>query len=309
MKTAVYYDEIFLKHNDDYHPENKNRLIEALKEIENSDIKTHLTFEKPKKANFEEIAKVHDRYYIEEIKDFSTAGGGMLDPDTYANEFTYDAALFAAGAIAKALEDIKDGKFDAAFCLVRPPGHHAEFSKAMGFCIFNNVAIGAQKAKELGFKKIYIADFDVHHCNGTQRTFYEDDTVFVFSTHQYPFYPGTGSREEMGANKGYGYTLNVPLKAYSDDAVYEKVYKEEFRESFLKFNPDILLVSAGYDLHKDDPLGGMNVSSQGIKTITNILVQSSKELSIPVIFTLEGGYNYRATAKGILDSLYNMVSA
>lgn len=309
MKTCVYYDDIFLLHDEPSHPENANRLKTALKYIEKSDLYSKISFEKPQKANTEDILKIHDIYYIQEIYEFCKKGGGYLDPDTYAFEHTYEASMFAAGAMVSALEDIKSSKYESAFCLVRPPGHHAEYAKAMGFCIFNNIAIGARKAQSLGFKKVYIADFDVHHPNGTQHAFYEDDTVFLFSTHCYPYYPGTGAKEEIGFGKGLGYTLNVPLRASTDDKTYIEVYENNFIDSFKAFKPDILLVSAGYDLHKDDPLGPMNVTSEGIKNITNIITKAAKELNISLIFTLEGGYNYDATAKGILDSIENMVNA
>lgn len=309
MKSAIYYDDIYLLHNEPSHPENAKRLETTLRYIKNSEFYKYLTFEKPKRASVEDISKIHDLYYIQEVYEFCKKGGGYLDADTYAFENTYDVSLFAAGAIIKALEDIKNSKYEASFCLVRPPGHHAEYSKAMGFCIFNNIAIGARKAQELGYNKVYIADFDVHHPNGTQHVFYEDDSVFLFSTHCYPFYPGTGAKEETGFGKGLGYTLNIPLKAYSDDKVYIEVYNKDFIDSIVAFKPDILLVSAGYDIHQDDPIGAMNVSSLGIKHITEIIIKSAKSLNIPIVFTLEGGYNYEATAKGIVDTISNMINA
>ncbi|GAB6077943.1 histone deacetylase family protein [Hydrogenobaculum acidophilum] len=309
MKTAVYYDDIYLLHDEPKHPENANRLKIALKYINDSNIRNLISFEKPQKASVEDVSKIHDIYYIQEIYEFCKKGGGYLDPDTYSNEHSYDVAMFAAGAMISALEDIKNGKFEAAFCLVRPPGHHAEYAKAMGFCIFNNVAIGARKAQSLGYKKVYIADFDVHHPNGTQHTFYEDGSVFLFSTHCYPYYPGTGKEDEIGFKEGLGTTLNVPLKAGTKDDIYIEVYNTKFLESFRAFKPDILLISAGYDLHEDDPLGPMRVSSLGIKEITDIIIKAAKELNIPAIATLEGGYNYDATAKGILDTITNMVNA
>jgi acetoin utilization deacetylase AcuC-like enzyme len=309
MKTALYYDDIYLLHDEPKHPENATRLKVALEYIYKSDIKNVLSFEKPRKATVEEVSKIHDTYYIQEIYEFCKKGGGYLDPDTYAYQYSYDVAMMAAGAILKAIEDIKDAKQEAAFCLVRPPGHHAEYAKAMGFCIFNNVAIGARKAQNLGYKKVYIADFDVHHPNGTQHTFYDDGSVFLFSTHCYPFYPGTGAADEKGFGEGLGTTLNVPLRAGTGDETYIEVYQTRFLESFRAFKPDILLISAGYDLHEDDPLGPMRVTSQGIKEITNILINAAKELNIPVVATLEGGYNYNATAQGILDTLFNMVNA
>jgi len=309
MKTALYYDDVYLLHDEKNHPENANRLKTALKYIDNSSFKNLISFEKPIKANVEDVSKIHDTYYIQEVYEFCKKGGGYLDPDTYVYEHSYEAAMVAAGAIVKAVEDIKSSKFESAFCLVRPPGHHAEYAKAMGFCIFNNVAIGARKAQSMGYKKVYIADFDVHHPNGTQHNFYEDGSVFLFSTHCYPFYPGTGSADETGFKEGAGTTLNVPLKAGTTDEVYIETYNTKFLDSFRAFKPDILLISAGYDLHEHDPLGPMRVTSQGIKEITNIILKAAKELNIPTIATLEGGYNYEATAQGILDTIENMLNA
>jgi len=223
-----------------------------------------------------------------------SAGGTQLDPDTYCSIFSYEAAAYAVGAGLEAIDKIKEGIVDRVFANVRPPGHHAEYSKAMGFCIFNNIAIAARYAQKQGFEKVFIVDFDAHHGNGTQKAFYEDNTVFYFSTHEYPFYPGTGSKDEKGVGKGYGYTYNVPLPAGTGDEKYIKIYSTILPDLINRFDPDIILVSAGYDLHKEDPLTYLEVSTQGVGEIVKNILKSK---DVPFLFMLEGGYNLDAIAE------------
>ena len=175
----------------------------------------------------------------------------------------------------------------------------------MGFCIFNNIAITARYAQNKGFKKVFIIDFDAHHGNGTQKAFYEDDTVFYFSTHQYPFYPGTGSKDEKGRGKGYGCTYNVPLPAGSGDEIFIPIYAEKLPELITDFKPDIILVSAGYDLHKEDPLANLEVSTEGIGKIVENILKSAK---IPFLFILEGGYNLEALGESVRLTLEKMLT-
>ncbi|SNZ06873.1 Acetoin utilization deacetylase AcuC [Persephonella hydrogeniphila] len=304
MKRVGYiYDDIYLKHDTgEGHPESPNRLV-AINEYVDL-IKEKLIIIKPRRATAKDVALVHDQYYPQEIMDLCSAGGTYLDPDTRCSIFSYEAALYAVGAGLEAVDRIKRGEVDRVFAAVRPPGHHAEYSKAMGFCIFNNIAIAARYAQKQGFEKVFIIDFDAHHGNGTQKAFYEDDTVFYFSTHEYPFYPGTGSKEEKGTGKGYGYTYNVPLPAGTGDDVYEKVYSEELPPLIDNFDPDIIMVSAGYDLHMDDPLTYLEVSTEGIgKIVENIL----KTKDVPFLFMLEGGYNLIALGESVKLTIEKML--
>jgi acetoin utilization deacetylase AcuC-like enzyme len=186
--------------------------------------------------------RVHTREYIEKIKTF---GSGELDPDTYVSEGTLDAALHAAGAVMEAVERCKKGEIDRAFCAIRPPGHHAEADRGMGFCIFNNVAIGARYARTIGYDRVFIVDFDAHHGNGTQHIFEEDDSVFYFSTHQHPYYPDTGKDMERGKGKGAGFTYNVPIPAGSGNKDYLMVYQDILPGLLHRFRPDVVLVSPG----------------------------------------------------------------
>ncbi len=302
-KVGYIYDDIYLKHDTgEGHPESPQRLT-AINEYVDL-IKDKLIFIKPRRATAQDVAMVHDPYYPQEIMDLCSAGGTYLDPDTRCSVFSYEAALYAVGAGLEAVDRLKKGEVERIFAAVRPPGHHAEYSKAMGFCIFNNIAIAARYAQKKGYEKVFIIDFDAHHGNGTQKAFYDDDTVFYFSTHEYPFYPGTGSKEEKGKGKGYGYTYNVPLPAGTGDDVYEKVYSEELPPLIERFDPDIIMVSAGYDLHMDDPLTYLDVSTEGIgKIVENIL----KTKDVPFLFMLEGGYNLTALGESVKLTIEKML--
>lgn len=302
QKVAFVYDDIFLAHETgDWHPENKQRLIYLLKVLRNSEIWDKLIHLKPRLATFEEVALIHSPKYIEKVK---ALGSGYLDPDTYVSKNSLEVARYAVGAILEAVDKCIEGTIRRAFCAVRPPGHHAEVSRGMGFCIFNNVAIGARYAQGKGYKRVFIIDFDVHHGNGTQHIFEEDDSVFFFSTHQYPYYPGSGSEKEKGIGKGTGFTYNVPLYAGSGDREYIQIYQDILPGLIEKFSPDIILVSSGFDLHTRDPLASMRVTNDGLRAIVkSILTASSK----PVIFTLEGGYDLTALSDGIKITLEEML--
>ncbi|WP_163328196.1 histone deacetylase family protein [Desulfurobacterium thermolithotrophum] len=286
MKTAIIYDDVFLKHDLPTHPENSLRLKYFLKSLPQFDF----PILKPKPVSFESLEAVHSKNYIDSVRiSCREYSPGFFDPDTYYNSYTYSSAVFAAGAVEKGVELLLNNKYETVFCAVRPPGHHAERDRAKGFCIFNNVAIGAARALILGIKKVFIVDFDAHHGNGTQHTFYINPNVFYFSTHQYPFYPGTGSKEENNEH-----ILNIPIQEGSGDSKYKEVYGEFYRKSVETFKPEIILVSAGYDLHKDDPLSNLEVTDKGVRFTLEQILLSAKELSIPILFTLEGGYNFHA---------------
>ncbi len=310
MRVGFLFNEIYLKHNQPGHPEHKGRLEAIIGGIEEEGLDRECVKIKPRRATAEEVALNHDPAYIQEIHDFCSAGGGYLDPDTYANEHSYEVALYAVGGLLSACDMIVNNEIDTAFCAVRPPGHHAEYAKAMGFCLFNNVAVCAHYLRDMmGMERIFIVDFDAHHGNGTQRSFYEDSTVFYFSTHQYPFYPGTGSPEERGSGTGEGYTLNVPMPAGADDSMYDKVYRDSLPKVIENFRPDILLVSAGYDLHERDPLTHLDVSNEGVRAIVRSLLKTCRELDIPSLFTLEGGYDLQALRDCGIITLEEMLRA
>ncbi len=304
-KVGYIYDPIYLKHDTgEGHPERPER-VQSIDTFLTS-LKDKLIDIKPRKATAKEIALVHDIYYPQEIMDLCSAGGTYLDPDTRCSIFTYEAATYAVGAGLEAVDKIKEGAVERVFANVRPPGHHAEYAKAMGFCIFNNIAIAARYAQNQGFEKVFIIDFDAHHGNGTQKAFYDDDTVFYFSTHQYPFYPGTGSAEEKGTGKGLGFTYNVPLPAGTGDETYEDIYSMILPDLVYHFKPDIVMVSAGYDLHQEDPLTNLEVTTEGIGKIVEYILKTA---DVPFLFMLEGGYNLTAlgeSAKVTVEKMLNV---
>ncbi len=301
-KVGFIYDDIFLKHETpEWHPERKERLIHIINTLKKSGLHEKLIHIKPIKATYDDIAAVHTADYINRIEKSNI---GYLDPDTYMSEGSFEAALYAAGSVIAAIEGCNKGDIERAFCAVRPPGHHAESNRAMGFCIFNNIAIGARYAQKIGYKKVFIIDFDVHHGNGTQHIFEADNTVFYFSTHQYPHYPGTGRDSEKGKGEGEGYTYNIPLSGGSGDKEYLHIYENILPGLIKTFNPDVILVSAGYDIHKDDPLSDIRVSDQGIKGIIHNILSSS---SVPFIFSLEGGYNLSALGESVRITIEEML--
>jgi acetoin utilization deacetylase AcuC-like enzyme len=300
-RVGFVYDDIFLRHETPkWHPECKERLISIVHTLRDSPLWDRLIHIRPGKAGFDDIETVHTGAYLEKLKKM---GEGYLDADTYLSKGSLEAALFAAGAAMEAVRLCKKGDIERAFCAVRPPGHHAEAGGAMGFCIFNNVAVAARFAQKIGYRKVFIVDFDVHHGNGTQHIFEDDDTVFYFSTHQFPHYPGTGRDSERGTGKGRGFTHNVPMPGGSGDREYISAYSELLPPLMQGFGPDIVLVSAGYDIHRDDPLAAIRVSDEGIR----IIVRSILLFSAPAVFTLEGGYDLDALAASVLITLEEMM--
>lgn len=301
MKVGFVYDEVFLQHETPrWHPECKERLISIVSTLKDSPLWNNLLHIKPRKASFADVEVVHQHRYVEKVRQF---GEGYIDPDTYISGGSIDAALYAAGAVMEAAEQCRKGKVSRVFCAVRPPGHHAEADRAMGFCIFNNVAVGTRFAQKIGFEKVFIVDFDVHHGNGTQHIFEEDGSVYYFSTHQYPHYPGTGSDSEHGMGKGKGFTRNIPMPGGSGDKEFFSAYHDLLPRVVKEFDPALLLVSAGYDIHKDDPLASIRVSDEGIRD----MVKSILSLRLPTVFSLEGGYNLKALGGSVLITIEEMM--
>jgi acetoin utilization deacetylase AcuC-like enzyme len=290
-----------------YHPESPERLQAIENAINRETFKNPLIEISPRPALTKELQRVHSLSYIHQIS--STSGKNVqLDPDTSTSPKSYDAALMAAGGVIEAVDWVLSGKGEQALALVRPPGHHAEDDRAMGFCIFNNIAIAAKHALESKkIKKILIVDWDLHHGNGTQHTFYSDNRVLYFSTHQYPYYPGTGSLQEIGEGKGEGYTVNVPLNIGNGNEEYANIFRHILTPIALDYKPEIILVSAGFDIHEGDPLGGMNVTDTGFARLTDILMDiSAKICNNKIVFTLEGGYNVEEEAKALIKIIHTL---
>ena len=311
-KTAVIWDERFVKHRMGlYHPESPSRLL-AIKEVLDGDgVGREVSSLKPRAATIDELCFIHDKTYVERVE--RTAGGEMvnLDPDTVACAETWEAARYAAGATMALIDETVKGNITNGFAFVRPPGHHAERDKAMGFCFFNNIAIGAEYAKRnLGVERIAIIDFDVHHGNGTQHAFYDREDVLFASVHRSEFYPGTGFANETGEGKGRGTTLNVPLQYGATDDVYKMVFDKHIVPAVMRFSPQLLLVSAGYDSHERDPLGGMKMTTEGFRWIANTISELAQECCKgKVVYVLEGGYDLKALRESVEATLEVMVGA
>jgi acetoin utilization deacetylase AcuC-like enzyme len=298
MKTGLVYDPIYLEHDTGDHVENSRRLVEAMSHLKETGIKEKLVSLPARPALLEELEMIHASEYISYVKAKAEKGGGWLDADTVMSPKSYDVALYAAGGVLAAVEAVMKGEVENAFALVRPPGHHAVRDRAMGFCIFNNVAIAARFALDkLSLDRVLIADFDVHHGNGTQDAFYADPRVLYFSTHQYPHYPGTGWIDETGTGKGEGTTVNFPMVGGWGDEEYSRAFREVLVPVARRLQPQLILVSAGFDAHWADQLAMMRVSITGFAQMSMILKDLAGELCRGrLVYALEGGYNLRVVA-------------
>ncbi|NIR51428.1 histone deacetylase [candidate division KSB1 bacterium] len=308
-KTGFIYDDSFLYHKTGPgHPERPERLQRLMDYLNGSEVFASLTRLQPKEAELDWIEEIHLRSYIETIQGACKSGLQFLDADTVVSEDSYRATLLAVGSTVEACNAVMNSEVENAFCAVRPPGHHAERSRAMGFCLFNNVAIAARYLqKHCGIEKVCIIDWDVHHGNGTQNAFYDDATVFYVSIHQYPWFPGTGKSEDRGMGEGEGTTLNLPSTAGLGDQEYLKMFEKQIMPSVRDFNPDFILISAGFDAHRDDPLASMQVTEDGFAHLTEAVKSLAKECSEGrFVSLLEGGYNLNAMAKSVEKHLLKM---
>jgi acetoin utilization deacetylase AcuC-like enzyme len=304
MKIAFITDDIYLSHDTGpTHPESKKRLVAVNRAVDT--LKKKMLLPAPVSVSEETLLLVHTPDQIEEVMRCSQSASS-IDYDTVCSLHSYQVAKTAVGAGIVAIDGIKKGEFRRAFCAVRPPGHHATPVKSMGFCLFNNVAITARYAQKNGYKKVMIIDFDVHHGNGTQDTFWEDDTVFYFSSHQAFAYPGTGMENETGGGKGRGFTRNFLMMPDSGDKELLDIYQNDLPLLVKKFDPDIVLVSAGYDLHESDPLAQLNVTTEGIRKMVRTILDMS---GVPFVFFLEGGYDVNALGENVRVTLEEMLRA
>lgn len=302
MKVAYITDDIYLEHDTGMaHPESKQRLVAINRAIE--PLRHKLLLRSPIGVSKEILQSVHSAQHVQTVIDaceYSTP----IDSDTICSVDSYKAAVKAVGAGITAIDGIKAEEFQRAFCAVRPPGHHATPTQAMGFCLFNNIAIAARYAQSQGYEKVMIIDFDVHHGNGTQDTFYEDNTVFYFSSHQAFAYPGTGAEAHRGVGKGEGFTANYLVMPDSGDHEILDIYENDLPQYVERFDPDIILISAGYDLHESDPLAQLNVTTEGIQKIVCLILDSA---NIPSVFFLEGGYDIDALGRNVKVTLEEML--
>lgn len=304
--TAVFYDPIYLEHDTGFgHPERAERLEAAMGMLRESGLADRVRMLSPRDATVEEINLVHPVGYIEMVRKTAESGGGWLDADTHVSPRSYAAALRSAGALLDGLERIFSGEIANAFCLVRPPGHHATAGRAMGFCLFNNNAVAARFAlRRLGVSRVFILDWDAHHGNGIQDIFYQDDQVLYVSLHQYPHYPGSGSSGETGAGKGKGYTVNFPLPARSGEEVYLAAFDRVILPIAEQFRPELVLVSAGYDGHFSDLLCSMLLRGSSYAEMTGRLKDlAERHCGGRMLAALEGGYNLDGIAVSIADTI------
>ncbi len=308
MKVGFVYDPVYLKHDTGQHVENAGRLEAIISLLEETGLTRELELIKPRAASVEELSLVHDKQHISRIRDVAQRGGGWLDADTVMSADSYEAAVYAAGGAITATEAVISGQVASAFALVRPPGHHATPRQAMGFCLFNNVAVATKYAlAKYNLERIAIIDFDVHHGNGTQDIFYDSPQVLYISTHEYPLYPGTGDVEDTGSGAARGTTVNIPLPAGCGDDEYLAAFEQVITPVVRQFKPQFIMISAGYDAHWADGLALMQVTITGFARMVEIIRGLAEELCRgQIVICLEGGYHLQAlshSVKATFDSL------
>jgi len=309
MTTTAYVTHPdYTLHTMSAHPEYAGRIERIWQVFDASGMTGKLLGITPEPATVEQLARVHDPRYVEHVRKAAESGGGMLDADTYVKPVSYDVALKSAGGAIAAVEAVLSGQADNAIAAIRPPGHHATPIRGMGFCLFGNIAVAARHAQaahpEL-VRRVMIVDYDVHHGNGTQDAFYSDGSVLFASTHQYPFYPGTGALGDIGEGEGKGATINMPLRAGVGNDGFERLYERVVWPAARRFKPDLILVSAGYDAHWADPLAMLQLDLRGYAHLSRELIRMAQELcGGRIAFVLEGGYDLDALAHGLLNTAY-----
>jgi acetoin utilization deacetylase AcuC-like enzyme len=311
--TLLYTDPLFLKHETGRHVEVPDRLRAITARLDRAGLPKKCTPGTYQPLTEEAVAQIHAAKQVHQVKQVAAHGGGRIDPDTVVSPDSFTVALAAAGACAAAVDAVVQGPERTALCLVRPPGHHATPTRSMGFCLFNNIALAAHRAKKgHQLTRVLIVDWDVHHGNGTQDIFYEDPEVMFFSIHRFGmgFYPGTGDVDETGRGKGEGYTLNVPVRLGTSRKEYADRFSRALEKAAAKIRPELVLVSAGFDAHAQDPLGGMPLEAEDFAAFTRQVIDVARAHSGGrLVSCLEGGYNLDALAESVQAHLEGLLAA
>lgn len=309
--AILFMDDVFLEHNTGRHPECADRLRSIRQRLEAEKITERFTQGTIRSATREELMRVHSPGHIEAMRQFADAGGGHVESDTVLSPRSYDVAVKAAGTAIEAVDQVLSGEYNQAVCLIRPPGHHAVPSAAMGFCLFNNVAVSARHAIEAhGLERVLIVDWDVHHGNGTQDMFYEEEQVTFFSAHRWPFYPGTGATYETGHGRGLGTIFNLPLAFGISRKNYLDAFHNVLSDAAAKSRPQLVLLSAGFDAHHADPVGSLGLESEDFAPLTRLMQDVANQYCQGrLISLLEGGYNLNALAESVAVHLETLEPA
>ncbi len=305
MNPSIVWDEAYAEHDTGAHPEGADRISSLVEHLRGTDLWERLVVAKPEPATEDDILLVHTRAHLALVKKAAEGAGRWLDPDTHVSPRSYEIALLSAGGAIKAVDLWRDGL--VPFALIRPPGHHATPDRAMGFCLFNNVAIATRRLLDEGCERVAILDWDVHHGNGTQAAFYNEPRVLFVSLHQWPHYPGSGFFNESGGAGAEGRTVNMPLPAGCDDGDYDSAFVRVVEPIVDQFAPQAILVSAGQDIHRDDPLGSMRVTEAGFAALALRCVRLAAQCDGRLAFVLEGGYDRAATA-GAVEAILRAVA-
>ncbi len=307
--TLLYCDPRFLDHDTGHHPERAERLRQIVARLDAAGLPDQCVRPAWQPASRERLQRVHEPSYIDSVTAMAQRGGGMLDPDTVLSPASADVAQLAAGAACDAVDRVLSGDIKTALCLVRPPGHHALADRAMGFCLFNNIAVAAHVAlAEHELDRVLVVDWDVHHGNGTQDTFYADGRVGFLSAHRWPFYPGTGAADETGTGEGLGATRNLPVSFGTPQETYRDRFRRELEDFAARIRPQLVLVSAGFDSHRTDPVGSLGLEVDDFATLTNIVCDvAAAHANGRVVSVLEGGYNPPVLAECVETHLRSLM--
>jgi acetoin utilization deacetylase AcuC-like enzyme len=302
--TLLYTSPRFLDHNTGEHPERPERLVQILARLSENGLDERCTRPTWQPAQKETLATVHTTEMIRGLESLAASGGGMADADTIVGRESVDVAKVAAGAVCDATKRVLAGDDSRALCLVRPPGHHALREVAMGFCLFNNIALAARTALDAGLQRVLVIDWDVHHGNGTQAIFYEEPRVGFFSVHRWPFYPGTGTADETGTGKGLGTTRNLPVIFGTSRREYQDIVRRSLEDFAAKIKPELVLVSAGFDAHHSDPVGSLGLETEDFEWLTQLSVDIANSYAQGrLVSVLEGGYNPHVLAQCVATHL------